>query len=80
MMASLFSVCFMLLLGFTDDVFDLRWRYKLFLPILASLPLLIEYYINFNSTTVLLPKQLRNILGPTLNLGKILRPWVPGTG
>lgn len=69
MLASLLSICCMLLLGFADDVFDLRWRHKLFLPILASLPLLVVYYINFNSTTVLLPKQFRHILGPTLNLG-----------
>lgn len=30
--AALLSVCFMVALGFADDVLDLRWRYKLVLP------------------------------------------------
>ena len=33
----------MLLLGFADDVLDLRWRFKLVLPAVASLPLLCSY-------------------------------------
>lgn len=59
----------MLLLGFADDIFDLRWRHKLFFPTLASLPLLIVYHVNFNSTTVLLPLQLRHIFGSSIDLG-----------
>jgi UDP-N-acetylglucosamine--dolichyl-phosphate N-acetylglucosaminephosphotransferase len=31
------------LLGFVDDVVELKWRYKLVVPIVASLPLLIAY-------------------------------------
>ena len=29
--------------GFSDDVLDLRWRYKLILPTIATLPILIAY-------------------------------------
>jgi hypothetical protein len=41
--AALLAICFMLLLGFADDVLDLRWRFKLVLPAVASLPLLCSY-------------------------------------
>lgn len=43
--AGLTSICFMLLLGFSDDVLNLRWRYKLVLPAVATLPLLVAYLI-----------------------------------
>jgi UDP-N-acetylglucosamine--dolichyl-phosphate N-acetylglucosaminephosphotransferase len=41
--SALFSVCFMIFLGFVDDTLDLKWRYKLVLPPIASLPLLSAY-------------------------------------
>ncbi len=41
--SALFSICFMIFLGFTDDTLDLKWRYKLVLPTIASLPLLSAY-------------------------------------
>jgi len=69
MLAALLSVCCMLLLGFADDVLNLRWRHKLLLPTIASLPLLVVYYINFNSTTIIVPKPFRDILGTSVNLG-----------
>ena len=37
--AALATICFMLFLGFADDVLDVPWRVKLLLPALASLPL-----------------------------------------
>ena len=37
--AALATICFMLFLGFADDVLDIPWRVKLMLPALASLPL-----------------------------------------
>jgi len=61
----------MLLLGFADDVLDLRWRHKLLLPTIASLPLLMVYYVNFNSTTIIVPKPLRPWFGLTISLGKL---------
>ena len=41
--AALATICFMLFLGFADDVLDIPWRVKLQLPAVASLPLLIAY-------------------------------------
>lgn len=68
----------MILLGFGDDVLDLRWRHKLFFPTLGSLPLLMVYYANCNSTTIVLPKQISFIFGHDINIGKIdlyLKGW-----
>lgn len=69
LIAALLSICCMLLLGFADDVLDLRWRHKLLLPTVASLPLLMVYYVNYNSTTIVVPKPFREYLGMTVNLG-----------
>src|SRR3989338_11568643 len=41
----------MILLGFCDDVFDLRWSVKIFSSFLATLPLLVAYT---GSTSVVL--------------------------
>lgn len=69
LIAALLSICCMLLLGFADDVLDLRWKYKLLLPTIASLPLLMVYYVNFNSTTIIVPKPLRELLGFSVDVG-----------
>ena len=37
--AALATICFMLFLGFADDMLDILWRVKLMLPALASLHL-----------------------------------------
>ncbi|KAE8752544.1 hypothetical protein FOCC_FOCC000666 [Frankliniella occidentalis] len=71
LMAALLSICCMLLLGFADDVLDLRWRHKLLLPTIASLPLLMVYYVTFNATTIIVPKPMRSWLGFSLNLGPL---------
>jgi len=68
LLAALLSICCMLLLGFADDVLDLRWRNKLLLPTVASLPLLMVYYVNFNSTIIIIPKPLRSWFGFSLDL------------
>lgn len=57
--SALFSICFMIFLGFTDDTLDLKWRYKLILPSIASLPLLSAYS---GSTAVFIPEQFRFLL------------------
>ena len=59
----------MILLGYADDTLDLRWRYKLILPTIASLPLLMVYFVNIGSTTIVIPKPLRYWVGLNLNLG-----------
>ncbi|XP_066583141.1 UDP-N-acetylglucosamine--dolichyl-phosphate N-acetylglucosaminephosphotransferase [Prorops nasuta] len=68
LLVALLSICCMVLLGFADDVLDLRWRHKLVLPTIASLPLLMVYYVNFNSTLVIIPKPLRPWIGFSINL------------
>jgi len=55
--SALLSVCFMLFLGFTDDVLDWPWRYKLVLPTVASLPILCCYS---GSTSIVVPIQMRS--------------------
>jgi UDP-N-acetylglucosamine--dolichyl-phosphate N-acetylglucosaminephosphotransferase len=66
--AALACICFMLFLGFVDDVLDIPWRVKLLLPSIAALPLLMAYA---GRTTIVIPKPLRSSLGlKELNLGK----------
>ncbi len=38
--SALLSICCMVMLGFADDVLDLRWRDKLWIPMTATIPLL----------------------------------------
>lgn len=61
-----------LLLGIADDLFDLRWRHKLFIPAIAAIPLFIVYYIDFGVTYVLIPPFIQNLLNlkkTTVDLG-----------
>lgn len=70
--SALFSVCFMIFLGFTDDTLDLKWRYKLILPTVASLPLLSAYS---GSTAVYIPLPFQKWLlsdGQLTSLGSII--------
>ncbi|XP_037085083.1 UDP-N-acetylglucosamine--dolichyl-phosphate N-acetylglucosaminephosphotransferase-like isoform X2 [Pollicipes pollicipes] len=71
LLAALLSICCMLLLGFADDVLELKWRHKLLLPTVASLPLLMVYFVTFNLTIIIVPKPLRWLLGFSLNLGPL---------
>lgn len=67
MIAAMLSMCCMIMLGFVDDVFNLRWLYKLILPTIASLPLLTVYAITYNETWILLPKPFHF----SINLGLV---------
>lgn len=49
-----------IILGFFDDLFDIRWRHKFFLPAVASLPLLIVYYVDFSVTSIVVPGFVMN--------------------
>jgi UDP-N-acetylmuramyl pentapeptide phosphotransferase/UDP-N-acetylglucosamine-1-phosphate transferase len=60
------------MLGFLDDVFDIRWRHKIPIPIIASIPLLMVYYAERGNTDVVVPIPLRFIFGNLLNLGATL--------
>ncbi|KFR01418.1 UDP-N-acetylglucosamine--dolichyl-phosphate N-acetylglucosaminephosphotransferase, partial [Nipponia nippon] len=69
LIGSLLAICCMIFLGFADDVLNLRWRHKLLLPTMASLPLLMVYFTSFGNTTIVVPKPFRVLLGMHLDLG-----------
>lgn len=52
------------ILGIADDLGDLRWRHKFFIPAIASFPLLLNYAIDYGVTFVVLPR--------------FLVPYIPG--
>ena len=73
--SAMFSICFMIFLGFTDDVLDLKWRFKLILPTVASLPLLMVYS---GSTAVYIPKLLSPLLyhqGQLTSMGVLINTF-----
>ena len=53
--AAILSISLMTLLGFVDDVIELRWRYKLIIPCIATLPLAQAYWSQHQSTTIVFP-------------------------
>ncbi|KAL8280509.1 hypothetical protein RQP46_007157 [Phenoliferia psychrophenolica] len=55
-LASLLSLLTATFLGFLDDVFDIRWRFKVPIPVIASVPLLVTYAAGQGVTDVVLPK------------------------
>ena len=59
----------MVLLGIGDDLFDIRWRHKFFIPAFASIPILVVYFVDFGVTKVVVPVPLRRYLGELLDLG-----------
>uniref|UniRef100_F1L790 UDP-N-acetylglucosamine--dolichyl-phosphate N-acetylglucosaminephosphotransferase n=1 Tax=Ascaris suum TaxID=6253 RepID=F1L790_ASCSU len=72
-LSALIGICSAILLGFADDVLDLRWRHKLLFPTLSSLPLLLVYYATGSSTSVVVPKQIRAFLlfSETVDIGPL---------
>ncbi|XP_062187079.1 uncharacterized protein LOC133890629 [Phragmites australis] len=69
--AALASVCFMILLGFIDDVLDVPWRVKLLLPTIAALPLLMAYA---GGTSIIIPKPITHYVGvAVLELGSLYK-------
>jgi UDP-N-acetylglucosamine--dolichyl-phosphate N-acetylglucosaminephosphotransferase len=72
--AALASICFMILLGFVDDVLDVPWRVKLLLPSFATLPLLMAYA---GHTTIVIPKPLVSYIGlEVFDLGRIYKLYM----
>ena len=59
----------MVILGIGDDLFDIRWRHKLFIPAFASIPMLVVYFVDYGVTTVVVPVQLEDYLGNLVDLG-----------
>jgi UDP-N-acetylglucosamine--dolichyl-phosphate N-acetylglucosaminephosphotransferase len=56
------------ILGLGDDLFDIRWRHKFFIPAFASIPILTVYLVDFGVTSVVVPLPLRPYLGSLFNL------------
>ncbi|KAG5926878.1 hypothetical protein E4U42_002845 [Claviceps africana] len=59
------------LLGVGDDLFDIRWRHKWWIPGLASIPILVVYFVDFGVTSIVMPVQLQPYLGELLDLGPL---------
>ncbi|KKP07211.1 UDP-N-acetylglucosamine-dolichyl-phosphate N-acetylglucosaminephosphotransferase [Trichoderma harzianum] len=57
------------LLGIGDDLFDIRWRHKWWIPGLASIPLLVVYFVDFDVTSIVIPVPLQPFLGDLFDLG-----------
>ncbi|CCJ30820.1 unnamed protein product [Pneumocystis jirovecii] len=68
-LSAILSLQSMVLLGIADDLFDIRWRYKLFMPALSAIPILVVYYVDFNVTYVLVPVFLQSFLGGIIQIG-----------
>lgn len=64
------------MLGFLDDLFDIRWRHKLPIPLLASIPLLMVYHASHGATAIAVPTLLRPFLGSLLELGPLYYVWM----
>ncbi|KAI8452127.1 glycosyl transferase family 4-domain-containing protein [Phakopsora pachyrhizi] len=64
-LASILSLLSAVFLGFLDDVFDIRWRFKLPIPLISSVPLLTAYAASWGSTDIIVPHiyGLRELLG-----------------
>ncbi|KAF9093020.1 UDP-N-acetylglucosamine--dolichyl-phosphate N-acetylglucosaminephosphotransferase [Mortierella sp. AM989] len=69
LLSALLSIQSMVFLGFADDVLDIRWRFKMPLPAIASIPLLMVYWVNMGVTYIVVPIPLRPILGTLIDLG-----------
>lgn len=65
-LAAVISLQFITLLGIGDDLFDIRWRHKFFIPAFASIPLLVIYFVDFGVTSVVLPAFLQPLAGREL--------------
>lgn len=72
-LSSFISIIFMVLLGFIDDVLDLRWRHKLVLSAIASIPLIMTYQGN---TTINVPNFLSFSGNGTIDFGFIYLIYV----
>jgi UDP-N-acetylglucosamine--dolichyl-phosphate N-acetylglucosaminephosphotransferase len=68
-LSGILSLTCMLFLGFADDVLELRWKFKLILPTIASIPLLMVYYVTYGVTSVVVPQPLRFLFGNLIDLG-----------
>ncbi|ORY42271.1 hypothetical protein BCR33DRAFT_718450 [Rhizoclosmatium globosum] len=62
-LAGLLSLFSMLFLGFVDDVVDIKWRVKIWMPLVACIPLLMVYMVTYNVTHIVVPIPFRGLFG-----------------
>lgn len=87
-LSGLLSLQSITLLGLFDDLFDIRWRHKFFMPAIACVPLLIVYYVDFSVTSVVVPTfiqhkvwygpQMLSILNWTIRQGNHVVTYLTG--
>ena len=68
-LSAILSLQSVVLLGIGDDLFDIRWRHKLFIPAFASIPMLVVYFVDFGVTQVVVPVPLQKYVGELVELG-----------
>lgn len=68
-LSAILSLESVVLLGIGDDLFDIRWRHKFFIPAFASIPMLVVYFVDYGVTNVVVPVQLEHYLGSMVDLG-----------
>ena len=65
-LGGLLAILSMVFLGFADDVLDIKWRIKIWLPVFACIPALMVYYVTHGRTDVVVPIPLRPLIGASL--------------
>lgn len=62
-LSAIMSLQSIAILGLGDDLFDIRWRHKILMPLVAAIPLLVVYFVDFGVTAVVVPLPLQQFLG-----------------
>ncbi|KAK3688100.1 glycosyl transferase family 4-domain-containing protein [Podospora appendiculata] len=70
-LSAIISLQSITMLGIGDDLFDIRWRHKFFIPAFASIPLLVIYFVDFDVTSIVIPIPLQPYLGELFDLGAL---------
>ncbi|KAG8531647.1 uncharacterized protein KY384_003278 [Bacidia gigantensis] len=70
-LSAMLSLALVVILGNYDDFFDIRWRHKVLIPGVASMPMLAVYFLTYGITHVVVPVQLVPYLGEMVDLGSL---------
>ncbi|KAL3470640.1 glycosyl transferase family 4-domain-containing protein [Aspergillus californicus] len=68
-LSGLLSLQCIVILGIGDDLLDIRWRHKVLIPALGSIPMLMVYFVDFGVTHVVVPVPLQPYFGAFIDLG-----------
>jgi len=77
-LSGILSLQSVVILGLGDDLFDIRWRHKFFIPGIASIPILIVYFVDFGVTQIVVPIPLQPYLGELFELGILYYIYMAG--